>query len=252
MQKYPFFIFIALLLIIGGGYAYLEYGKRGSKPKKKDNTSTTTDILANTSPHGQTKSFRLRTTSGAEFQFELPALWEPSIEPFSPSGPSPVNSGYKITLQNREDSIEINYFSPIKFQFYLGELGTYLKNQRHPLLPVEILEEFFGHDPTNCKPISAPFKNWNGVKSPTAEYYSDVNINWYKIKKTEKPTYYYIKVEKNPTPGVYGDLGSWTFSGFQFNFANDQILSKKKLQAAHIFYQSLKKGRSTADSDNKS
>ncbi|NBB88514.1 MAG: hypothetical protein GVX96_01830 [Bacteroidetes bacterium] len=252
MKKIPILVFISLLLLVISGYVYLEYGNRGSKTKLKNGISTESKISGSAFLNRENKSIRLETVNGEAYQFQIPMDWSASIAPFSPPGNSPVNKAYKISLQKPKDSIEINYFSPLKFHFYLGELGTYLKNQRHPLMPVEVLNEFFGHSPSNCQQISAPIKNWNGVKSPTAEYYSDVNMNWFEIKDTEKPTYYYMKIEKKPTPGVYGDLGSWNFSGFQFKLAKGQTLSEQYLQTAHVFYQSLKKRVSTADSDNKS
>ncbi len=252
MKKTPILVFISLLLLIISGYVYLEYGNRGSKTKIKNGISTESEITGSAFLHRENKSVRLQAINGETYKFELPANWSASIAPFSPPGNSPINKAYKISLQKPEDSIEINYFSPLKFHFYLGELGTYLKNQRHPLMPVEVLKEFFGHSPSNCQRISAPVKNWNGVKSPTAEYYSDVKVNWFEIKTTKKPTYYYIKIEKNPTPGVYGDLGSWSFTGFEFKFSKGQTLSEQNLQTAHVFYQSLKKIVPTDNSGNKS
>lgn len=239
MNKRSFFVFISLVLVIAVGYLYLEYFKGGANQSIPETGQNQKPIRSGLDSLWEKQRVQLSASDNQFYTFELPAQWQAAIATFSPPGSPSVNQGYRIDLLNAENSLKYTWYSPLKFHFYLGELGTYLSRQRAPMTTVELLQSFFGHHPDSCLRIDAPSKNWNGGKSQPVEHYSEVLTDWYKIHGLAQPTYYYIKIEKAPTPGVYGDLGSWTFSGFRFELPVGEKLSEKHIEPAQTFYRSV-------------
>ncbi len=241
MNKRSFLVFMSLLLIVASGYLYLEFFKGGSKDSEKKPMETQKSNPSPSSPAWETRSVRLMASDRQFYEFTLPAQWEADIFPFSPPGSPSVNKGFRIDLVQKEKGLNYSWYSPIKYHFYLGEVGKYLSKQRAPLTPLALLESFFGHHPDSCQRIDQPSKNWKRIKNQPVEHYSEVLTEWYKVEGLSKPTYYYVKIEKAPTPGVYGDLGSWTFSGFRFELPVGEKLSEKNMKPAQIFYQTVKR-----------
>jgi len=240
LNKQSFLVFISLLLLVASGYLYLEVFRGGSKVSEEKAVKTEKLNSAPNSAVGGTRSVRLMASEGHYYEFTLPEEWKADISPFSPPGSPAVNQGFRIDLVQGEKGLNYSWYSPIKYHFYLGEVGKYLSQQRAPLTPLALLESFFGHQPDSCQRIDKPSKNWNRRKNHPVEHYSEVLTEWYKVEGRAQPIYYYIKIEKAPTPGVYGDLGSWTFSGFRFEIPAGEKLSEKNMKPAQIFYRTLK------------
>lgn len=240
MNKRSFFVFISLVLVLASGYLYLEYFNAGPNQSIPETGQKQNPIRSGLDSLWEKQSVRLHASDNQFYTFELPAQWEAEITPFSPPGSPAVKKGYRIELVHPEKGLKYDWYSPLKFHFYLGELGKYLTRQRAPMTTLELLQSFFGYHPDSCQKIDAPSKNWNRGKSQPVEHYSDVRIDWYEIHGLTQPTYYYIKIEKAPTPGVYGDLGSWTFSGFRFELPVGENLSEKHIEPAQTFYRTIK------------
>lgn len=241
MRKPSFLVFIFLAFLVAGSYIFLEYFKRGAKPTGKEPISTLGIDSSNIIFSGETQRQRVRVKKNLSYSFQLPRPWKIEVSPFQPTGSPSVNKAFRFEMQHPDKDFTYEWFSPLKFHFYLGELGKYLEQQRAPLSPLAALNSFFGHAPTNCRRIEPPIKNWSQKRSEPVEYYSEVLTDWYEVQEGDQHIYYYLKIEKAPTPGVYGDLGSWTFSGFRFHLPPGQSLTEKELVPAQIFYQTVKR-----------
>lgn len=220
---------------------YLEYIKTGSKQQKAIDSRSATVISDEKSQNWGAHIQQLQTSHQTVFTFDLPEPWEASISDYTPPGPPPVYPGYCIEIKHPQKEVKLEWFSPLKFHFYLGDLGEYLKQQRKPITPRIALQSFFEHALDSCQRIAEPYEDWKRPKSQTAEYYSEVQSDWFRVEGLTNPTYYYIKIEKAPTPGVYGDLGSWTLSAFRFTLAEGVDLSETFMKVAQTFYKTVEK-----------
>ena len=237
MKNTSIYVFLFLLVMTGSGYVYLEYFKstrKSSQPSLEPTADSMENIWAN-------DFHRLQTEAGHSYSFVLPEPWTTSISAHRPAGAEPLYTGYRIRIKHPKKDLLIEWFSPLKFHYYLGDIGVYLSPQRAPLSPLATLQSFFNHPIDSCREISPPVENWNGQQYQAGEYYTQMHTAWFEVKGQPHPTYYYVKVKKAPTPGVYGDLGSWTFSALRFQLPENELLNKNHLEAARTFYHSIKK-----------
>jgi hypothetical protein len=252
MKNTSFYFFLLIFIAVSGSYIFLEYFKSGSTLQKGESTTLNernTDTARSTWGHSMRT---LQASDSVLFSFELPHQWQTSVSEYSPPGPPPINSGFEIEIKHPQNKIQMEWFAPLRFHFYLGDLGKYLNRQRKPVPPLAALDSFFGHPKDSCHRIPAPFSEWTSPKSQTAEYYSEVHAEWFRVEGLDHPTIYYIKIEKAPTPGVYGDLGSWTFSAFRFTLIEGDKIREKDFAVARNFYETFKRKEIKAEAQVKS
>jgi|GEM_PF-1853380 hypothetical protein len=211
MQKVSFYVFLAILSSCLAGYVFLQM-RHGASPDS--NPKLTQSRGVDTTAHSKWTKTSLSIDEQEEKQlhFSRPATWRADVKQpviFDKA----VSQGVVLQISAPDNNTVFEIFTPTKFRYYQGVLGQYLNPQQKPLTPAEIMTEFFNFEASQFSVMETPEIEIQASKKGMEQYYYSEKQQWFVTTTESHKKYYWISTEKSPTPGVYGDLGTWSFFG---------------------------------------
>lgn len=236
MQKASFFIFITILVLCLAGYFFLHM-RQGSNTGPA--SQTVNALVADTNVHSSwtTSSLSIDEKKETQLHFDMPELWRADLK--RPAFlDQAVSQGVFLHLTAPDSNVSFEVFTPTKFRYFEGVLGQYLSPQQEPLTPTEIMTEFFNFKAGQFTAMERPEIEIQASKKGMEQYYYNEKQQWFLTTTEFHKKYYWISTEKSPTPGVYGNLGTWNFFGGILSLPHSASLSDH-LPQFHKVYRSM-------------